>query len=67
MCEICLSVKCLSRCPNADEIKIANCDFCNEDIIEGCELWTDENDYKYCSEECAIKNNGIKEINYDLS
>lgn len=40
------------------------CDHCGEIIYKGYEAYTDNNNYLYCSQECAIAEHGIEEYQY---
>lgn len=65
MCGFCGKFPCDPRCPNADEIIVAKCDMCNDYIYSGYEIYTDESHGVYCSEECAIRANGIRVVEED--
>lgn len=50
-----------SLCPNAPEPKVRGyCKQCNEGLREDYEYYTDNEDNKFCSDDCALKYHGIK-------
>ena len=69
MCEYChCDVSHLPRCPNAPDPKIrGHCEQCKEELREDYEYYIDNEDNKFCSDDCAIKYHGIKseEWNYE--
>ena len=67
MCDICLSGgKCHPRCPNAPEPKTRGCcEQCGAKLREDYEYYTDNEDSKFCSEDCALKYHGIKSKEWD--
>lgn len=64
MCQVCGFTNCHPRCPNYEYHKVGTCDRCGEDLYEGYEIWTDYDDNKFCSEDCAKEYHGIKEMDY---
>ena len=64
MCQECGCIDCHPRCPNYKYNKVGNCENCGEALYEECEIWTDDDGNKFCSENCAIEFYGIKEIDY---
>ncbi len=61
MCEVCLSSPCLNLCPNALEPKVRGyCEKCGEELREDYEYYTDREDNKFCSSDCALEYHGIK-------
>lgn len=65
MCIECRRFPCHPRCPNATH-KVRNvCDQCGEELYEDEYYYTDNNGYVYCSEECAIRANGICEKTWE--
>ena len=65
MCEICRMIPCHPRCPNAVRKVRGQCDQCGEELYEDEYYYTDDGGYTYCSEECAVKANGIKETEWE--
>ena len=56
------------RCPNAPEPEIlGQCEQCGEDLVDGYEYYSDNEDNTFCSEECALIYHGVKskEWNYE--
>lgn len=64
VCQVCGFTNCHPRCPNYEYHKVGTCDKCGEDLYEGYEIWTDYDDNKFCSEDCAKEYHGIKEMDY---
>lgn len=61
ICKVCGYSICNSRCPNAPEPKVlGKCEQCEEELREDYEYYTDNNDNKFCSEDCALEYHGIK-------
>ncbi len=61
MCEICHSSPCLNLCPNAPEPKTrGRCEQCGAELREDYEYYTDNEDNKFCSDDCALEYHGIK-------
>ena len=60
MCDICGTLPCHPRCPNAAYKICGKCDQCGRELYENEYYYTDNGGYIYCSEDCAIKSNGIK-------
>lgn len=61
MCTICGFNPCSGRCPNAPEPQIRGCcQECGEDLREDYEYYIDDNDNKFCSEDCALKYYGVR-------
>ena len=66
MCEICHSSFCSRRCPNASESKVkGRCEQCGEELREDYEYYTDNENNKFCSEDCAVEYHGIKIQDWD--
>lgn len=66
MCEICHSIPCLSRCPNAHEPKVRGwCKKCGKELREDYEYYTDNEDNEFCSDDCALEYHGIKSEVWD--
>lgn len=66
MCEICHSVPCLNRCPNAPEPKVRGyCEKCGDDLREDYEYYADNEGNKFCSYECALEYHEIKSMEWD--
>lgn len=68
MCEICRSVPCNPRCPNAADPKTRGvCVNCHEGLREDDTYFSDADGNTFCSKDCAIEFNQIKEKewNYD--
>lgn len=65
MCEICLRFPCDPRCPNAIRRVRGECDECGEELYEDEYYYKDDSGGTYCSEECAIKANGIRETEWE--
>ena len=62
MCEVCGSTHCVSSCPNYMPKVIGRCEKCGEHIYDNGAIWIDDNNNKFCSEECAEEYYGIKEM-----
>lgn len=63
MCSECRQTPCHPRCPNAPEPKIAEqCKQCGEELQEGYEYYTDYDNNKFCSVECALYFYDIKSV-----
>ena len=61
ICKLCNRYPCHHRCPNAPEpIVRGACERCGDDLREDYEYYTDNNDNKFCSQECAVLYHGIK-------
>ena len=61
MCEYCHKHPHDSRCPNAPEPRVRGyCEQCGEDLREDYEYYIDNNDHKFCSNDCAVEYHGIK-------
>ena len=62
MCEICGNIgRCHSRCPNAPEPTIRGyCEQCEDGLREDYEYYKDNENHKFCSEECALEYHGVK-------
>ena len=61
MCSECWQTPCHPRCPNAPEPKVrGQCKQCGEDLREDYEYYTDNDDNKFCSDDCALEYHGIK-------
>lgn len=66
MCNICFSSPCLSRCPNAPEPKVRGyCEQCGDQLREDYEYYTDNDNNKFCSEDCALEYHGIESKEWD--
>lgn len=49
------------RCPNAPEPKVRGCcEQCGEELREDYEYYTNNDDNKFCSDDCAKEYHGIK-------
>ena len=61
MCEYCYyTIGHHPRCPNASEPKVlGHCLQCNYELREDYEYYRDNDDNKFCSEECAVQYHGI--------
>ena len=56
----------LPECPYAPVPKIKGyCTQCNDELREDYEYYVDNEDNKFCSEECAVKYHGIKSKEWD--
>lgn len=54
------------RCPNTLNSKVRGiCEQCREELREGYEYYADNEDNKFCSDDCAIKYHGIKSKEWD--
>lgn len=62
MCDVCFQNPCDRRCPNADIKTIGVCEVCKGDLYAEETYWTDCNDNMFCSKECAVEYNEIREI-----
>lgn len=62
MCEICGFTNCPPRCPNYEPKIIAFCEKCGECIYDTGEIWGDNANNKFCSEDCIKEYYGIKEV-----
>lgn len=62
MCQECRHYPCHPMCPNYKAKFIDNCIVCKEEIYSGTEMWNDLDGNAFCSEECAKKYHGIKEV-----
>ena len=61
ICSECLQAPCHPRCPNAPEPKVrGHCEQCNEELREDYEYYTDSENNKFCSDDCALEYHGIK-------
>lgn len=66
MCNECRQTSCRSSCPNAPEPKVRDyCKQCGEGLREDYEYYTDNEDNKFCSDDCAVKYHGIKSEEWD--
>ncbi len=61
MCDICHSVPCRARCPNAAAKTVEICAFCHSGIEEGDRFFTDKYGNTFCSDDCALEFHGILE------
>lgn len=64
MCQECWQSPCHPRCPNSEHYTVGNCSKCGEELYEYYEIWTDCDNNKFCSEDCAKDYYGIKEMEY---
>ena len=64
MCYICGKNPCHWQCPNYECREAGTCDKCGETLYTEYEIWTDNDGNKFCSEDCAKKYYGIKEMDY---
>lgn len=62
MCEVCGFTNCVPSCPNYEPKIIGFCEECGECIYSNGEKWTDSDNNKFCSEDCAEKHYGIEEV-----
>ena len=60
-CEFCGHEPHDFRCPNAEPKTHGRCKQCLLHLRDDYPYWTDNDDNKFCSEECANKWNGIAE------
>lgn len=61
MCSECYQTPCHPRCPNATTPSVLGyCDECGDEIRQDYEYYTDKNENKYCSIDCAISYYGVK-------
>ena len=62
MCEYCHHVSGHHpRCPSVSESKIRDyCKQCGEELREDYEYYTDNEDNRFCSDDCALEYHGIK-------
>lgn len=66
VCEICHSSPCLSRCPNSPNPKVRGyCEQCGEELREDYEYCTDNQDNKFCSDDCVKEYYGIRTEEWD--
>lgn len=69
MCEMCGNIgRCHPRCPNATEPIIKGyCEQCKDELREDYEYYTDNENHKFCSEDCALEYHGVesKEWEYE--
>lgn len=66
MCDMCLRHPCDPNCPNSDSwTVVGKCDVCSYELCKGDMVYTDYNGGVYCSEGCAMKANGIREMEED--
>lgn len=63
LCDDCRLAICDARCPNMDDetTVVSQCTQCHNNIYAREELWKDSDDYKFCSQECAMEYHDIKE------
>lgn len=62
MCGICGFTNCVSSCPNYEPKIIGFCEKCGGIIYNSGEIWVDNDNNKFCSEECAKEYYEIEEI-----
>lgn len=61
MCVECRQIPCNSKCPNAPNPKVRGyCQQCGKELREDYEYYIDNNDNKFCSDDCALKHYGVK-------
>ena len=68
MCEYCKLPCGLHHpsCPKAQDPPVMGyCIQCNQELRQDYEYYIDNEDNKFCSEECAIQYHGIKEMEWD--
>lgn len=66
MCSECWQTPCHPRCPNAPKPPIrGRCKQCGEELREDYEYYTDNEDNKFCSDDCALEYHGIKSKEWD--
>lgn len=54
------------RCPNCPDPKIHGyCPICYTALRDDYTYFTDKDGYRYCSKECAVKNNQIEEKEWE--
>ena len=55
------------RCPNAPEPKVRGyCEQCGEELREDYEYYTDNDNNKFCSQDCAVEYCGIHRKEWDV-
>lgn len=66
MCVECRQIPCNSKCPNAPSPKVRGyCQQCGEELREDYEYYIDNNDNKFCSNDCALGYYGVKLKDWD--
>lgn len=66
MCDICLRTPCRRGCPNEQgSIVIGHCKTCKDILTKDDEVYTDKDNYLYCTILCAIEYHEIREIDYE--
>ena len=61
MCELCRQIPHNNRCPYAPEPPIRGyCEKCGEELREDYKYYTDNDENKFCSDDCAKEYYGIK-------
>ena len=66
ICSECWQSPCHPLCPNAPESKVRGyCEQCGEKLREDYEFYIDNEDNKFCSEDCALEYHGIKSKEWD--
>lgn len=67
MCEYCYYISGHhQRCPNTPETKVMGyCEKCDDELIKDYEYYTDSNNKKFCSDDCAIEYHGIRSKEWD--
>ena len=61
MCNECRQTVCHPLCPNATEPKVmGRCAKCGDDLREDYVYYTDNENNKFCSDDCAMEYHGIK-------
>lgn len=66
MCEYCFQYPHDYRCPNASESKVRGiCERCGVELREDYEYYTDNDENKFCSSDCATIYHGIKSKEWD--
>ena len=66
MCRECRQFPCHPRCPNAPDPRVrGRCEQCGDELREDYEYYIDNNDNKFCSDDCALEYYGIKSMEWD--
>lgn len=67
MCEYCYQIiGHHPRCPNAPESKVMGyCEQCGYELREDYEYYTDNENNKFCSDDCALEHHGVQAKEWD--
>lgn len=66
MCNECRQMPCHPLCPNAPEPKVrGRCRQCEKEMREDYVYYIDNEDNKFCSDDCALEYHGIKFKEWD--